>query len=60
MRIADIAASEPDRIGGERKLQIWRWGAAYYFQFWQELVYWRRPAMLYRAAAAKRGNDAGA
>jgi len=48
MRIAEIAADEPARIGGERKLQIWRWGAAYYFQFWQELVAWRRPAAAYR------------
>lgn len=28
MRIGEIPAAEPPRIGGERKLQIWRWGAA--------------------------------
>lgn len=50
MRIAEIPASEPARIGGERKLQILRWGAAYYWQFWQELFVWRRPAVAYRAA----------
>jgi glycosyltransferase involved in cell wall biosynthesis len=41
LRIAEVAVSEPLRIGGERKLQILRWGAAYYFQFWRELWYWR-------------------
>ncbi len=41
MRIAEVAVGEPPRIGGERKLQIFRWGAAYYFQFWRELWYWR-------------------
>lgn len=41
-RIAEVAVGEPERIGGERKLQIFRWGAAYYFQFWRELWYWRR------------------
>jgi len=41
MKIAEIGVGEPPRIGGERKLQILRWGAAYYFQFWRELWYWR-------------------
>ena len=41
MRIAEVAVGEPPRIAGERKLQIWRWGAAYYFQFFRELWYWR-------------------
>jgi glycosyltransferase involved in cell wall biosynthesis len=40
-RIAEVAAGEPERIGGKRKLQIFRWGAAYYFQFWRELWFWR-------------------
>ncbi|MGH6980132.1 MAG: glycosyltransferase family 2 protein [Stellaceae bacterium] len=40
-RIAEIPADEPARIGGERKLQMWRWGAAYYSQFWRELWFWR-------------------
>jgi glycosyltransferase involved in cell wall biosynthesis len=35
-RISEVAAGEPPRIGGERKLQILRWGAAYYFQIWKE------------------------
>ena len=41
MRIAEIPGDEPPRIGGERKLQILRWGAAYYFQFIRELWFWR-------------------
>ena len=41
-RIAEVAVGEPQRIGGERKLQVLRWGAAYYFQFWRELWYWRK------------------
>lgn len=42
MKIGEVEAGEPARIGGERKLQIFRWGAAYYFQFWRELWFWRR------------------
>jgi glycosyltransferase involved in cell wall biosynthesis len=34
--IGEVLAGEPRRIGGERKLQILRWGAAYYFQIWKE------------------------
>jgi glycosyltransferase involved in cell wall biosynthesis len=41
MRIGEVAVGEPPRIGGKRKLQIIRWGAAFYFQFWRELWYWR-------------------
>ena len=40
MRIGEIPAAEPPRIGGERKLQILRWGAAYYLQFWLERFFW--------------------
>lgn len=40
-KIAEIAVDEPPRIAGKRKLQLFRWGAAYYFQFWRELWYWR-------------------
>jgi len=37
MRITEIPGDEPKRIGGIRKLQILRWGAAYYFQFIREI-----------------------
>lgn len=40
LKIAEIAGDEPERIGGERKLQILKWGAAYYFQFIRELWFW--------------------
>jgi glycosyltransferase involved in cell wall biosynthesis len=35
-RIGEVPAGEPKRIGGKRKLQMFRWGAAYYFQVWKE------------------------
>ena len=35
-RVTEIPADEPERIGGVRKLQILRWGAAYYTQFFLE------------------------
>jgi len=41
MKIGEIPVDEPARIGGERKLQIFRWGGAYYFQFWWELFGWK-------------------
>ena len=41
VKISEIPGDEPPRIGGERKLQILRWGAAYYFQFWRELWFWK-------------------
>jgi glycosyltransferase involved in cell wall biosynthesis len=37
-RIGEVPAGEPKRIGGKRKLQILRWGAAYYFQIWKERI----------------------
>ena len=37
-RISGIGSPEPRRIAGERKLQIFRWGAAYYTQFLVEFV----------------------
>jgi hypothetical protein len=47
-RIAEVAVGEPPRIGGKRKLQIWRWGASYYFQFFRELWFWRRTSDMRR------------
>jgi len=41
LNVAEIPGPEPPRIGGKRKLQIWRWGAAYYFQFIREVFLWR-------------------
>jgi glycosyltransferase involved in cell wall biosynthesis len=47
LRIAEIPGDEPPRIGGERKLRVFRWGASYYFQFWRDLLLWprRQPAL---------------
>jgi glycosyltransferase involved in cell wall biosynthesis len=42
MKIAEIPGDEPPRIGGNRKLKVLKWGAAYYFQFWRELFCWKQ------------------
>lgn len=36
-KISEIPGDEPPRIGGDRKLQVIKWGAAYYSQFIIEL-----------------------
>lgn len=41
LKVGEIPGDEPERIGGERKLQILRWGAAYYFQFIRDFMLWR-------------------
>ncbi|MEK7144218.1 MAG: glycosyltransferase family 2 protein [Patescibacteria group bacterium] len=41
LKVAEIAGDEPPRIGGERKLKVIKWGAAYYFQFIRELFFWK-------------------
>lgn len=41
VKIGEIGADEPDRIGGERKLQPFRWGGAYMSQVWRELYCWK-------------------
>ena len=41
LKIAEIPGDEPERIGGERKLKILKWGAAYYFQFIREIFVWK-------------------
>ena len=41
LKIAEIAGDEPAREGGERKLQVLKWGAAYMFEIWRELFVWR-------------------
>jgi glycosyltransferase involved in cell wall biosynthesis len=41
LRLAEIPGTEPPRIGGERKLRIWRWGASYYYQFLRDALLWR-------------------
>ena len=41
LNISEIPGDEPERIGGERKLQVLKWGAAYYFQFFREKFCWK-------------------
>ncbi|MDB5312796.1 MAG: glycosyltransferase family 2 protein [Gemmataceae bacterium] len=41
LKVAEIPGDEPPRVGGERKLQVLRWGASYYFQFLRDWVLWR-------------------
>lgn len=41
LKITEIPGDEPPRIGGERKLKILKWGAAYYFQFIREKFCWK-------------------
>ncbi len=42
LNISEIPGDEPARIGGKRKLQVLKWGAAYYFQFFREVFCWRK------------------
>lgn len=41
MKVTEIPADEPKRIGGVRKLQVLRWGLAYQMMFFRELGYWK-------------------
>ncbi len=41
LKIAEIPGDEPRRLGGTRKLKIFRHGAICYFQFIRELFCWR-------------------
>ena len=41
LKMADIPGDEPARIGGERKLQVIRWGAAYLFEIIREVFVWK-------------------
>ena len=41
LKLAEIPGDEPPRIGGVRKLQVWRWGAGYYFQFLRDFLFFK-------------------
>lgn len=41
LKVTEIPGDEPPRIGGERKLQVWKWGATFYYQFIRDLLCWR-------------------
>jgi glycosyltransferase involved in cell wall biosynthesis len=40
LKITEIPADEPARIGGDRKLKVFRWGASYLYQFLRDAVVW--------------------
>jgi hypothetical protein len=41
LRISEIGVPEPKRIGGKRKLQMFRWGGAYLLQVFREVYHSR-------------------
>jgi glycosyltransferase involved in cell wall biosynthesis len=41
LRVTEVPGDEPPRVAGERKLQVWKWGAAYYFQFFRDFFLFR-------------------
>jgi hypothetical protein len=41
LRVSEIPCPEPARIGGKRKLQMFRWGGAYLLQTFREGYHWR-------------------
>ncbi|MFA6379160.1 MAG: glycosyltransferase family 2 protein [Candidatus Omnitrophota bacterium] len=41
LKLGEIPGDEPKREGGERKLQVLRWGGAYMFEVFRELFIWR-------------------
>jgi glycosyltransferase involved in cell wall biosynthesis len=41
LKVTEIPGDEPVREGGERKLQVLKWGAAYMFEFIREVFIWR-------------------
>lgn len=45
LRTAEIPADEPRRLGGQRKLKVFKWGGAYYFQFLREKVVGKNKAL---------------
>lgn len=46
LKISEIPGDEPPRIGGKRKLQVIRWGGAYFFQVLRELFCWRKKFLI--------------
>lgn len=41
LRITEIPGDEPPRVGGDRKLQILRWGVGYMAQVFREAYHWK-------------------
>lgn len=41
LKIGEIPGDEPERIGGKRKLQVFRWGLAHLFHMFWDFFFWR-------------------
>lgn len=41
LKVSEIPGDEPPRIGGERKLRVWAWGATFLYQFIRDFLVWR-------------------
>jgi len=41
LKVAEIPGDEPARSGGERKLQVLRWGAAFMYEVFREIFIWK-------------------
>ena len=41
LKVGEIPGDEPKRIGGERKLQVFRWGLAHLFHMFWDFFFWR-------------------
>jgi len=41
LRVSEVPADEPRRLGGKRKMQVVRWGGACMLEVWREVYYWR-------------------
>lgn len=41
LKVTEIPGDEPKRLGGERKLQAFKWGAAYLIEIARDLFSWR-------------------
>jgi len=41
LKITEIPGDEPSRIGGKRKLQIFRWGSSFMLMYFRELWHWK-------------------
>ena len=41
LKISEIPGDEPKRVGGERKLQVLKWGAVFYWEILREIFFWR-------------------
>lgn len=41
LKVTEIPGDEPARSGGERKLQVLRWGAAFMYEVFREIFIWK-------------------